>query len=247
MTSAWAELEEKARSLPAADAFSANTVESLPGPAGRYLRAAIQEGTPLAAGARLSMRGSIKIGRWLPFRARQILVPSLGTVWEARVAGVISGSDRYVSGQGGMDWSLLGLAKLVHEEGADVSRSSAERAAGESIWVPTALARPGAASWSSTDDERVNVTVHTDGNDVVLEHDLEPNGQLRASRFERWGDPDKSGIWQANPFGVEVNGYGTFGGVTIPTRGRAGWYLGTPRWPDGAFFRYEITNYELLA
>jgi hypothetical protein len=98
MTPAWVELEKRASALSSAGSFEPLMLESLPEPVPRYLRTSIQEGTPLAVGARLSMVGRIKIGRWLPFRAHQLLVPSLGTVWKARVAGVIGGSDRYVGG-----------------------------------------------------------------------------------------------------------------------------------------------------
>ena len=40
------------------------------------------------------MRGSIKVGRWLPFRARQVLDPRRGFVWRARAAGLIAGGRR---------------------------------------------------------------------------------------------------------------------------------------------------------
>ena len=62
--------------------------------------------------------------------------PLQGTVWRANVARIISGSDRFVDGEGVMDWRLFGRLPVVHASGPDVSRSSAERAAGESIWVP---------------------------------------------------------------------------------------------------------------
>jgi hypothetical protein len=193
------------------------------------------------------MRGHIKIGRWLPFRARQLLVPRLGTVWQARVAGVIRGSDRYVGGIGGMDWKLLGAVRLVHAHGPDVSRSSAERAAGESIWVPTALARRGEATWSASSEAHISVSLTTDEHDVSLDHEIDARGQIKGSQFRRWGDPDKTGEWKVHPFGVEVTGHTSFGNVTIPTRGQAGWHYGTPRWPNGVFFRFEIEGYDLLA
>jgi hypothetical protein len=34
--------------------------------------------------------------------------------------------------------------------------------------------------------------------------------------------------------------------VTIPSAGRAGWFIGTDRWRDSEFFRYEIADYELI-
>ncbi|HET9772752.1 MAG TPA: DUF6544 family protein [Acidimicrobiia bacterium] len=246
MTPEWTRLEALVSALPATGNFEPEVVAEAPEPVRRYFEAGITPGTPLAAAVRLEMRGSIKIGRWLPFRARQLLAPALGTVWEARVAGVISGSDRYVEGSGGMDWKLFGRRRLVHAEGPDVSRSAAERAAGESIWVPTALVPTGGVEWTAVADDRIAVEVDTDGRRTRVEHGLDPSGALVRSSFVRWGDPDNTGTWGRHPFGVEVTGQRTFDGVTIPAKGRAGWHYGTGRWESGVFFRYEITGYELV-
>jgi hypothetical protein len=143
-----------------------------------------------------------------------------------------------------MDWRLLGVIPLVHAEGPDVSRSAAERAAGESIWVPTALLPGSGSSWT-LDEDRLGVAVVVDGHGVRLEHRIDEGGRLLSSSFQRWGDPDKSGMWALHPFGVQVTAYRTFGGVTIPSAGRAGWHFGTDRWASGEFFRFEITDYEL--
>jgi hypothetical protein len=42
-----------------------------------------------------------------------------------------------------------------------------------------------------------------------------------------------------------VTGYATFDGLTIPSAGRFGWHFGTERWPEGEFFRYQITGLQL--
>jgi hypothetical protein len=190
------------------------------------------------------MRGRIKLGRWLPFRARQLLVPHQGTVWAARIAGIIRGSDHYVDGDGGMDWKLLGVVRVAHADGPDVARSAAERAAGESIWTPAAtVADPSA--WQAIDDRRLLVHLDVDGHTVELHHELDHQGRLHRSQFDRWGDPDNEGSWALRPFGVEITGHRSFDGVTIPHRGRAGWHFGTDRWPAGVFFEFEITRYQL--
>ena len=107
MTPEWTQLERLAAARSSRETFADETVRRCPDAVRRYLVASITPGTPLTSAVRLTMRGSIRIGRWLPFRARQLLAPRLGTVWEARVAGLISGSHRYVAGVGGMDWRLL--------------------------------------------------------------------------------------------------------------------------------------------
>jgi hypothetical protein len=62
--------------------------------------------------------------------------------------------------------------------------------------------------------------------------------------FQRWGDPDNTGAYGLHPFGGEVTAYATFGGVSIPGAGCAGWCYGTDRWPQGEFFRYQLTSME---
>ena len=115
---------------PAPGRFDAEELEGLPEPARRHLTQAIAPGTPLAAAARLRMRGRIKVGRWLPFRAHQVLNPHHGFVWTARAAGIIAGSDRYVDGTGGLDWKLAGVVTVAHAQGPDVARSAAGRGPG---------------------------------------------------------------------------------------------------------------------
>lgn len=245
-TVAWRELEA---SLPgdAPGLFAASDAAACPEPVRRYLGAAVADGTPRAPAARLWMRGRIKLGRWAPFRARQLLAPRFGTVWEARVAGVVSGSDHYVAGTGAMAWRLLGLFPVVRAAGPDVTRSAAGRVAGESVWVPTALAPPGGAAWRAVADDRIATDVRIDGHTISVEHRLDGAGRVLSSRFQRWGDPDRTGSFARHPFGLETSAWRSFGSVTVPSAGTVGWHHGTDRWEAGAFFRFEITRYELVA
>lgn len=108
--------------------YDPDELGGLPEPVRRLLGRAIAPGTPHWASGRLRMRGSIKLGRWLPFRAREVLTPHQEFVWAARIAGVVTGADRYTGGRGSMEWKLAGLIRLVQADGPDVSRSAAERA-----------------------------------------------------------------------------------------------------------------------
>src|SRR5205823_2402546 len=72
------------------DVFRDDELIGLPAPVQRYFRAAIAPSTPLALAARLEMHGSIKIGgRWLPFRATEVLAPHRSFLWSARVSGAL--------------------------------------------------------------------------------------------------------------------------------------------------------------
>jgi hypothetical protein len=236
------ELAARLLQPPGPGRFSGAELEGLPEPVRRHLGQAIAPGTPLATSARLRMRGHIKVGRWLPFRARQALNPHRGFVWTARAAGVIAGSDRYLDGAGGMDWRLAGLLPVAAAEGEDVSRSAAGRAGAEGIWLPTALLPRFGVRWSAAGDDRVTARHQVGETPVEVTFRLDAGGRIRSLVFERWGDPDRRGAFAWHPFGGEITGYDTFQGLTIPSQGRLGWFYGDDRWPAGEFFRYLITD-----
>lgn len=226
--------------------FSEAELQDLPEPVKRYFRGAIAPGTALARTAQIRMRGSIKLGRWLPFRGHEIVNPHTGFVWTARVALIISGADSYAAGDGGMDWKLLGLKHLVHAEGPDVSRSAAARGAAEGVWVPTALLPRFGVEWTAEDERHIQAAWSTAGHPFSMCLRLREDGQVVSVVFDRWGDPDQTGTWGVHPFGGEMDTHGAFGGVTIPTSGRMGWFYGTDRWPESGFFRFHITDVTLV-
>jgi uncharacterized protein DUF6544 len=233
--------------IPAAGVFTDGELDGLPTPVRRYLQTAIAPGTPLARAAQLRMRGKIKLGRWLPFRAGEILAPHRGFRWNARVAGgLISGFDSYLAGRGQMRWKLLGLIPVMRTEGPDVTRSAAARAAGEAGWVPTSLLPRFGVRWSATDDHHIAARYRIDDVDIDLRVVLDDDARPVSWAFDRWGDPTNTGSWGWHPFGAAVGGYVTFDGVTVPGTGLAGWFFGTQRWSEGVFFRYTLTDLGLV-
>lgn len=230
-------------SRPTAGTFGEEELDGLPEPVQRYFRAAVAPGSPVAQAAHVDMRGRLQLGdRWLPFRARELLAPHVGFVWAARVAGVITGSDGYVDGQGALDWRLLGLVRVMHADGPDVARSAAARGGAEAVWIPTSLLPRFGVAWSAEDDTHLVARYGVGDVELAVRYRVDHEGRLEAATFDRWGDPDETGTWAMHPFGIEVTGSGTLAGYTVPTAGRVGWFHGTDRWPDGEFFRYELTG-----
>jgi hypothetical protein len=230
-------------STPEPRPFDPAAVVGLPVPVARWLRRAIEPGTPLRTRARLAMHGRIRVGRWLPFTARQVLAPD-GFVWAATAGRPplwISGFDRYTDGAGEMRWRLLGLVSVLSATGPDVTRSAAGRLAGETMLLPTVAA---GLPWRAV-DERCAVAAVVTGpftHDVTVE--VDDTGLLRAVRLVRWGNPG-GGIYREHPFGVELDGARTVEGVTSPVSLRAGWWPRTDRWAEGEFFRAAIDTVEL--
>jgi hypothetical protein len=226
----------------ATETFDPAMTAELPAAVQRWLGHAISPGTPLWRSVELTMHGQIKLGRWRPFTARQVLAPPDGYIWAAtaRLAGLpVTGYDRLSSGTGQMRWRLLGMIPVMTAAGPDVTRSACGRLAGEICLLPTAFRQ---AAW--TEGEQPGTAVATwrfGGGTEAAELDVTSGGRLTQVRVNRWGNPGGAPFGRF-PFGVQVEAESEFGGITIPSVLRAGWWWGTGRQPEGEFFRAEITS-----
>lgn len=222
--------------------------ETLPPAARRYLEHAVAPGAPAATGARLRMRGEIRLrGRWHAFSASHWVDPHRGFHWRATVRmGLVPvrGFDRYEAGRGEMRWRLAGLLPMVHATGPDIDRSARGRVVAEAIFSPAALRPEHGVRWWEGEDGWLRAHWPLDGEDGELRLDVDATGRLERLLTVRWGNPDGQG-WRAIPFGGRVEGEATFHGLTIPTRISAGWWFGTERYAaEGELFRAVIDDLE---
>jgi len=221
--------------------FSPEMVEGLPDLAQRYLLHAIQSGTPLARRVELKMSGSIKPkddGPWMPLQATQILTPGRGFIWkaEAKAAGPVfmSVTDHYAAGEGRMRVALLGLFPMVNASNPDIARSAAGRLLGESCWLPAAFLPEYGAVWHEVDSLHAEVTLTVDDLTAPLTLTIDEEGRLKEVVLPRWKDDIKAFV----PFGVAIGEEQAFGGYTIPSRVRGGWWYGGERYSE--FVRFTI-------
>lgn len=225
--------------------LDADDLDGLPEMVRRYFRQSLAAGEPVIRAARLRMRGHIKIGRWLPFRAREVLDPMRGFVWRVHVAGgLIRGFDRYLADESQMKMALLGVLPVVNQRGDDLAKSAAARCGAESLWVPGATLPRYGAAWEQDGASSAVVRFAVDRTPLEIRYEFDEGGRMRRGGFDRWGDPDRTGAWGWHRCGGEVTEHRRFGGVTIPSAGTFGWHYGTDRWPEGEFFRYQITGWE---
>jgi hypothetical protein len=226
--------------------FDPTLIADQPEPIRRYLEHAIAPGTPLARAVRLQMKGEIRLNdRWLPLRAEQVIRWDRGFIWKADVRmapGVhIRGSDRLVDGVGALDWKMLGFVPVMHAEGPDIARSATGRLEIESIWLPSVLLDDD-VRWTVEDDQHLRIAVHVPGDEGRLRLTLGDDGRVTEAVLPRWGNPEGANF-HVVPFGGRMEGEGTFGGYTVPTRLRVGWYYGSDRFErEGEFFRAELQN-----
>lgn len=227
---------------PPTGVFEPGRLSELPEAAARWLRAAVRPGTPLTRAAVLQMRGEIKLGRWRPFTASQVVSPDTGFIWAAtaRLAALpVSGFDRYSSGTGQMRWRVFGAIPVMSATGPDIDRSAAGRLAAESVFVPTAYAK---ATWAPGPDADTAVaTWHLDEHVESIQLRVSADGALREVSMSRWGNPGGA-AYGRHPFGVIVEDQASFDGIRLPSAVRAFWEWGTARQTDGEFLRAHITS-----
>jgi hypothetical protein len=246
ITDLWNELAQPV----AQGRFDLKYLDGLPDPARRYLAHALSPGAPLASSVQLQMAGSIRLqpgGKWLPFKARQILAPPRGFVWRAVVrSGLLrfSGADHYANGSGAIDFWRWGFLPLVRATGPDISRSARGRLAAESCWLPSSWLPSDKAQWRAVDEQTAEVLLDLDGEQIAVRLGVDLDGRLKTIQAQRWGDQTEDRTFALLPFGGHTKEERRFGDYTIPTQVSAGWWYGTERYPRHEFFRATLHSAE---
>jgi len=224
--------------------FGPEPVSGLPDLVRAYLEHAITPGTALASSIRLRMHGEIKLRRWYPFHAEEVIQWQHGMVWRAtvRMFGLpVMGFDGLVGSEGAMRWKLLGIIPLVAASGPDVARSAAGRVNAESVWLPSVLCNE-TVSWSLRGPAEITAEFAAHGIETSLHLGVNKQGRLETLALKRWGNPDDT-IYRDLDFGGLVEAEDTFDGYTIPTRIRIGWHFGSDRFEsEGEFFRATVDS-----
>ncbi|HMV68835.1 MAG TPA: hypothetical protein PKA64_18440 [Myxococcota bacterium] len=209
----------------------------------RYLSRAVAPEARWIRAVDVDISGRIKLrSAWYEFSSSLEVEALSAFRWSANVhRGLVSfsGHDAYQKGHGEMFWNLYGVIPVVSAEDEDVSHSARGRAALEQVFLPSALASE-AVRWSETPDGWARASFTIDGEEMALELDVGPEGELRAVRMQRWSEAEGPD-WHFVTFGAEVVGEVSAHGLTVPRMLKAGWFYGTPRWEDGCFFEGEVT------
>jgi hypothetical protein len=155
-----------------------------------------------------------------------------------------AGADLYAHGQGRVAFRLWDLVPIARAHGPDVSRAARGRLAIESIWQPAALLPQRGVTWTSIDDQTVRAEITIDGEAISLTLTVAPDGRLESATMHRWGNLTADGRYVGIPFGVDVLAERPFGGYTVPSDVRVGWWYDTDHQFD--FFRAAISAADYL-
>lgn len=225
--------------------FAPETIDDLPAAARRMLNHAIRPGAAVARRARLDLSGSVvQGGRRLGLRAREILRPGLGFVWEAKASlGPLSIQvrDHYLDNDGAVEVRALGVLPMTGEAGPDTAASSRGRLAAETFWVPTMLLPVAGARWEALDDNHARAHVEIDGLPESFTLTVDADGAVEEITMLRWGRVGVS-EHQPIPYGFRVLAERTFGKHTIGTEVEGGWWYGTDRYTPETASRFRVED-----
>ena len=211
----------------------------LPEPVQTWLERTVEPGVEPPVRADFDTSGEIRIGRWWPYEACQVLAPPRELIWSATVhVGLLSieGADRYVDGAGSMRWDASGRIPLLRAAGAGTRRSIAGRLAGETLLVPTFATAPW-VQWQAINETRAVASITIDHVVHAVEAEFD-GGHLVSCSFPRWFPNRRGG--RSRVFGVRFDGSVTRDGITMPANWTAGWDWDGDDWRHGPFFRARL-------
>jgi hypothetical protein len=138
----------------------------------------------------LEMAGQIKVGRWLPFRAIQVIT-SNAYLWVARAGWRflrITGFDGFTEGEGEMRWLLAGRVPIMRATGTNIARSAAGRLAIDAmVFLPTLLPT---LRWRPEDGTDIAVAEwEVAGETLNIWLSIDGDGRLSKAMMQRWGHP----------------------------------------------------------
>lgn len=215
----------------------------LPDIVSRWLGRVAPRRTGHPRGVCLEMHGEIRLGKWRPFRARQILSPD-GFIWAAeagRFPMKVSGYDMYTGDSGELNWRLFGLVPVMSQADDDVTRSAAGRLAAELLVLTPFNSRAGMFRWSQEAPAEAIATVTTGRFIHRVSMRIDEDGRLTDLSLPRWGDPDNEGF-REETFGVVFHAEDRFDDYVLPSSFTAGWRMETDQPDQGEFFRGTIDD-----
>ena len=248
-------LLERLRRAAAQEAPQASleSVDSLPAPVARYLRWCLPRG-PVQSTRLVQIRqnGTLRTDpsrdRWMAFDADHLVAPAAtGFVWNARVAIAplfhIRVRDALLEGEGAGQVSVLSAFTVSSDSGTrEMNAGSLHRFLAEAVWYPTALLPSPKLRWSPISADRALATLTDHGVSVSLEFRFARTGEVTGIYTPaRWGT--FGGSYEQRPWEGHFRYYERRDGVTVPTYGDVGWYVGD-EWQ--AVWKGTITGYDSL-
>ncbi len=228
--------------------YDARELEGLPAPVQRYFRAVLKDGRPMVVAARMTHAGTFNASetgeQWKAFTSTQYVVTQRpGFDWDGRIAMLpglpVRVHDAYVSGEGILHATLLGLITLAELRGTpEMAEGELMRYLAEAPWYPTALLPSQNVRWASVDDSSAQATLRDGEASVTLLFRFDAQGLIASVRAEARGRMVEGKV-VPTPWEGRWRDYEVREGMRVPLEGEVAWLL-----PGGArpYWRGRLTS-----
>lgn len=230
--------------------FDPAMVADLPEAAQRYFHYMILPDAPICPVAEITMQGRMGLGTKLrpnykPMRARQVLAPPFGLVWQVR-SGLLTGSD---GACGGLSWTRFWMGRfvpVVRVGGTeDHARSAFGRVVAEAaFWAPASLLPSAHVHWEEAGPDIARAVVTRDGQEQAVKITLAATGQPVQVRIDRWSNANPDRMFRLQPFGGTLGDFREVSGYRLPFCVDGGNHFGTDAYFP--FFQARVTAIRLL-
>jgi len=227
----WTDL--RSSTVTQGDVFDVSMVKDLPEPARKFFLYAIEPGAPIRTVVELEMTGKIGLGdsetpNYRPIKAKQILAPPSGMVWQVS-AGSLDGSDGATVNTSWTRFWLYGLLPVVRAGGdRDHCRSAFGRVVAEGlIWVPGSMLPSEFVEWQGVDERTARAIVKFGQFEQAVDIEVSEEGQPVKVTMMRWSNANGDKQYKLQPFGGYLSDFKSFDGYTLPTHVIGGNFIGT--------------------
>jgi hypothetical protein len=221
--------------------------DGLPDPVRRYLRYAIDTGTPSLRTARMTHQGHFRPKpnlKWFRIDGVQYFtVASPGFVWNASIRPVpfvrIDACDSLLAGRGNMLVKLASLIPIVNAQGAEIDQGARLRWLAECAWFPYGWLAE-SVRWEPIDGHLARVSLRGNGLPATAAIEVDDDGKLVRLRANRYRD---TGGGQAvlTPWTGVYTEYQAFNGFRVPTFVDVAWELQAETF---SYARFKISTLE---
>jgi Family of unknown function (DUF6544) len=226
--------------------FDPEMVKDLPDPARRFFRYTFSDGAILNSTVVLTMTGELSLGsknapNYRPMRARQMLAPPYGLVWQLKY-GAISGSDALLPEK---SWTRFWVFHLIPVVRVGFSRDHQLSAFGRLIaesafWTPAVLLPGNTVTWEPVDQQTARAICRFRGIEQSVDITVDAEGCPSRVLIERWSNENPERVFRRQPFGGNLTCFRDFGGVRLPTCVEGGNHFGTKDYFP--FYKARITS-----
>lgn len=224
--------------------LSEEAIRDLPKAVKNWLRRSGAIGKPFQSLGKVVQRAEMQMkpGQdWMKASALQYTtIDKPGFIWtvDVRMNPLFGfrGRDKFENGKGEMLIKLNSLVNVVNAQGEKLDEGSLQRYLGEMVWFPSLALSPH-VRWEAIDDTSAKATMSFNGTEGSGIFYFDVNGDVK--KFVAWRFQGNEDSAERREWVMEIEDYGVFEGIRVPTKMTATWKLDADDW---TWLKLEVTE-----